>query len=463
MARLINLQAQNADMRQRVARNARATVGLGNTNPYSQSAPNVIDPLNMSAPGLKSAFGGVGLTYGVTPNDAQIDAMFRQQYGSPAVARRMGGGSGANAASMASSMGASPGTELFAKLVQSFQDKIDEANAANDARYNEALGEATDLRSRNQDRVQNWGVAASQDIDERMKETLSNQRAHLASRGMLNSTIMPSFEGRVARDTAREQQRVSEMRDSRASQYDSSDTERRMGILERREDVAPSYEQLINLATQYGQSGMGQGMDAVRAEIAGLRNQVNNQGYQRMSGPPSYGPLGGVQMIDAQSFYGPSMPRFWVNSQAMGWPQPQQQSQPQQQAQPDGQGGGFMDWMQNAFDWGGGGEPQGVLDARARRHAQEAKTEAARRARVQQENFSRNFNKNNPTPFVGRPAMPVEFLPPGPGVGNSGAMDGFEAMRRRGGMNGPSPFVGSAVGNSSAMDNYEAMRRRVNG
>lgn len=309
-------QAVMAEFRARKKQELLNTLGLGNQNPYSNYSPNVLDPIGISTPAYQR--GGIGFRYGIMPNDNQIDQYVQQQVEAgmgppdPGSSAMPGpAGTAKTAAQLAAESGATPGSELFQKLISSFQSKIDEANKANIKRYDEGHGELSDLRSRNQGRVQNWGVAATADLDERMQEALGAQKASLASHGLDSSTILPAFQGRVARDTAREAQRISEMRDSRASQYDTNDTNNLVGFVERRNDVAPDYGQLINLATQYGQSGQGQGLDAVKDEIAGLRRDAANR-YQPMTQLPFYGPTSqGPQFVNMFGNAGASpVPQF---------------------------------------------------------------------------------------------------------------------------------------------------------
>lgn len=313
--------------RQELKNNLLASLGLGPNmrrtamDPLGASSPNVMDPFGISSPALQ----GFNFRRGVMPSDTEINRYldslapqrplrFNGQRPAPMVGNRAGFGrqadGAAEAARMAQEDGAKPGTSLFDQLVASYKSKIDEANAANIKRYDEIHKELSDLRTRNQDRVKNWGFAAQADIDERMQTALGNQRAELAARGLSNSSILPAFEGQVAQRTAREQQRVSEMRDSRASEYDSKDTNALVGAVERREDVAPDYNNLIQLAMQYGRSGQGQGMDALKEEIAGLKRQVANKGrYRPMTQLPMMpGPVGGAPIF--------------LNSGSMGFPTP---------------------------------------------------------------------------------------------------------------------------------------------
>lgn len=174
---------------------------------------------------------------------------------------------------------------LMLAAAQEADNKLAEANAANQARYDQGLGELGDLRSRNSERVQNFGKAAKADLEERFSQNLANVTANLSSRGLGNSTILPAFEAKNARDLAREQQRLSEMVDDRASRYDTSDTNNLVGFVERRDDIGPDLSAINELALRMGQSGMMGGGDFMGGEAqqpaAPTEQTLESIGYQR--------------------------------------------------------------------------------------------------------------------------------------------------------------------------------------
>jgi hypothetical protein len=282
----------------RARRNLMQRVGLGNQNPYSTYRPNVMDPLGMSAPGLRQP-GGLNLTHGVSPSDADVYRYMNMRGGQRVV-------NGAEAGRQVSRMTAedaggpsaepelTPEQQYLMQFAQSLQSERDKANAANLKRYNEVHGLQTALGQRNQERVGNWGEAQRQLNEESAKATLGNMTANLASRGLSNSTILPAFQQRNARDLALQQQQLSEMRDSRLAEYDTRDTNNLAGLIERREDVAPSLDSLMQLAMEFGRSGDGERMEQVQNQIEQLRAQIGRggQGYQPMYNIPQYGPRG---------------------------------------------------------------------------------------------------------------------------------------------------------------------------
>jgi hypothetical protein len=267
---------------------------------HTGRTPNVMDPLGIST--FKQP-GALNTQYGVTPTPYDVDRYMGVGGGQRVVPTPEGAGGYPGGAGYPAEQGGGPQQpapmdDLLLQYSTALQAERDKANAANLARYNEALGLQTDLGQRNQERVANWGTAASADIDDRLQEQLGDNMAFLASRGLSNSTIAPAFAARAAKDTAREQQRVSEMRDSRLSEYDTRDTGNRIGIIERREDVAPSLESMARLALEYGRSGDGEGMQALQGEVNSLREQL----AQRYQPQVAYQGGGGFSPYAAQQF-----------------------------------------------------------------------------------------------------------------------------------------------------------------
>lgn len=243
---------------------------------------------------------------GRMPNDAEITQFVQSQPAfqqlqnryekSQAKANRpAASSSGAETANLRSGSAQPASMALFQQLFGANQAALDRANAMNEARYAEGKGELSTLRGRNQDRVGNWGVAAQADIDERLKENLGNSQANLAARGMSNSTIQDAFAARAARDTAREQQRVSEMRDSRLAEYDTNDTNNLVGFIERRNDVGPDYSGLMAQSLQYAQAEAARAsQERQNAALLNANRGTGGRGRSNVRLPVLPGPQGGV-------------------------------------------------------------------------------------------------------------------------------------------------------------------------
>ena len=253
---------------------------------------------------------GPGLTQGVTPNDAEVQEYIRSLGGNPYIAKMQAAQQGLRNLKDYNKTGSSGVAKQAAKQVnktfgalskknkstkskasvpegesdlQKFladaQSQYDAANKANEERYADILGRLEGSRDRNLERVENYGVAAGADLEERAAETLGNIKARLSARGLGNSTIFSAFEQRNARDLANEQQRLSERVDSRTADYDQRLTADIASFMERRNDVGPDYNQIANIAQQYGLSGDGQGYQAPE--------EVASSGYQGPGGSAS--------------------------------------------------------------------------------------------------------------------------------------------------------------------------------
>jgi hypothetical protein len=274
-------------------------------NPYALRSPHAIDPLGMGTPGFMRGK-GLSVAFGTTPTTADVDKFVAMTGGNPytqqmQAARGMPGSLGQRGAAgamvgQAGGNGQPTEPDLFQQTMQSVLADNQRAREENLKRYDEVKGMYGDLGQRNQERIGNWGLAQAELNAERASESLGNQQAYLASRGLANSTILPAFMQRNARDLALQQQALSEARDNRMLQSDTSDTERLGSFIERRNDVGPDTGQLLQMALEYGRSGDGEGMAALQQEIDSLRNGMGQGGYSPLYNVP--GPRGGVQFVD---------------------------------------------------------------------------------------------------------------------------------------------------------------------
>ncbi len=170
-----------------------------------------------------------------------------------------------------------------------------EAKAANEGRHKEGHGELTGAREFRQEKYANFGEAAQQDIDERLQESLSNARANAASRGLSNSNVTDAYALRAARDTAREQQRVREVRDTRMADAYAQDTGNLVGFIERREDPYPDMNQAMQIGIQLAGSEADRQAQADRtAAMERAYRGTGGRGRSDYSLPPIPGPQGGV-------------------------------------------------------------------------------------------------------------------------------------------------------------------------
>lgn len=154
------------------------------------------------------------------------------------------------------------GNPLLDRYLAAVQEQTDSANDANESRYSEGKQELTDLRDRTMDRVDNYGIASKQDIEQRFTENLSNQRASLQARGLGNSSVLNAYSQRNDLNQTRELQRLSEQVDDRSAKYDQNLSNNLVSFIERRTDVAPDLNQSMAIAQQLGLGNDGQGFNA---------------------------------------------------------------------------------------------------------------------------------------------------------------------------------------------------------
>ena len=211
---------------------------------------------------------GLPLKYGETANDKQLEAFIAQQ---------RGGRRGPNMGLMPSQgvtssrqedVRRAAGTKekkdaesALDKFFREAEEKIEEANDANQKRRDQILSDLDARYNRVMDRINNFGHAARADLQERAAEAMGNIHANLSARGLGNSTVLAAFEQRNARDLAREMQRLSETVDTRAMNADMQMTADKAGFMERIEENAPDWGQLQEMAMRYGLGNEGRGFN----------------------------------------------------------------------------------------------------------------------------------------------------------------------------------------------------------
>lgn len=217
----------------------------------------------------------------------------------------------------------------LASFLQDAQDRLNEANDANKQRYEDILKRLEDRYSRNMDRVSNWGKTAEADARESAFETMAGIQANLSARGLGNSTIVEAFRQRNSRDLNRNLTQISEMRDSRAAQYDQALSGDIASFMERRTDKAPDFGQIAALAQAYGVGGGGQGFAGQDMGDGTYRQQQ----YVPAEQAPQIMPTGGVSAQTAMMMAGMTG-AMMSPMMAAAYGVPQQQRRPMAYYQP---------------------------------------------------------------------------------------------------------------------------------
>jgi hypothetical protein len=261
-------------LRKRQLQQAAGTNKMG-SSPYYQggTGPSGHDAGGMPVGPRPTFAGEQTVKYGVDPTPAEVAKYVEETGGDPYAAKlkkvmersksdksreslrqRLQNTAGAQGSSQQS---------VVDQMLGDVKAKIDEANAANDARYDEVKGSNQALYGRVMGEVDNWGGVQSQLNEENAAESLSNQKAYLAARGLSNSNVLPAFQARNDRDLALTQQDLSERKSARRIAYDTDLTNNANAFIERRNDIAPDMAPYYNIALQYAKSGAGQQQEPV--------------------------------------------------------------------------------------------------------------------------------------------------------------------------------------------------------
>ncbi|HUU36487.1 MAG TPA: hypothetical protein VMW48_20620 [Vicinamibacterales bacterium] len=207
----------------------------------------------------------------------------------------------------------SSGGGSLSGLAGEFQAKMDEANAANEARYQQGMAGYGQLEGEVMGMYGGMGNQRMADIDRAAEQKYSAIGQDAVSRGLAGTTAPRSDHYGVFREAQGAKNQLAE--DVTGQQANALMNIRggALGFLERREDVAPNYDQLIRLAEMTGQAGYGgtaglygqMGLNQAPATGRLLNNPGEVVPWQQRSGeaPPitsagNVNPLGG-QSIDA--------------------------------------------------------------------------------------------------------------------------------------------------------------------
>lgn len=143
-------------------------------------------------------------------------------------------------------------------LANQFQSAMDAANRANEQRYGEAKGEASDLRNRSFDFLQGAGTQEARDINTASEGLRGRINSNAVSRGMagLNPGVTDAL---VERERSANLGRLNERLRGQYLDTDANTTGTMLNLIASKEDNAPSYSDLAALYTSMGQGGAGAG------------------------------------------------------------------------------------------------------------------------------------------------------------------------------------------------------------
>lgn len=172
-----------------------------------------------------------------------------------------------------------PQQQMLGQLFDSYQAQLDAANAAGLQRYGEGKGELTDLRTRGMNEINRVGSQQAQRIRRDATNARADARAEAVRRGMDNNPAS-SIAARGIEQDKNDQLRM--LGDNVAQQRISTDntlTNNLTNWIYNRNDNAPDFGQLIDLAKLYGESGYGQPMAQFpNYDLSGLGSWLNGLG-----------------------------------------------------------------------------------------------------------------------------------------------------------------------------------------
>lgn len=275
-------------------------------------------------PNTTAAMGGFAMDYGAEPTDNDVQRFIQSTGGNPALNEIAKLTDQANAPSTTSGatrslrnrlqQAADKQQSLLDQFTADIKSEKKRANDANQGRFDRLVDPQTgiyyDALNKRQALADNFGIAASADIAQSLKEGMGGIVADQAGRGLANSTNTAANAARLQKNTAAEQQRVRETRDFRKADMLAQDTGTIGGVIERRNDIAPNIGDYLPMILAYGRSNNGQGFDDAalqQAASGGQRYQPAQQAPPLIYGGGYGGSpyVGGVNPVQfAQNYLG---------------------------------------------------------------------------------------------------------------------------------------------------------------
>jgi hypothetical protein len=139
----------------------------------------------------------------------------------------------------------------------SFQQAMDRANQANEARYQDVLGGYQSRYQRAMDTLDGMGSQEARDINERYRSQESQRRQQLIGRGLGNSTVVNTMQMGNERERLNDMGRLQERLRGQYLSTDAGLTGDTLQFMERKTENGPSYELLARLSQGMGAAGYG--------------------------------------------------------------------------------------------------------------------------------------------------------------------------------------------------------------
>lgn len=167
-------------------------------------------------------------------------------------------GTGAGGGSIGGGGGApGAGGGATGPLGASYQQAMNNANQANEARYQDILRGYQERYARNMDMLAGRGAQEGQDISDRYRSQEAQRRQQLIGRGLGNSTVVNTMQMGNERERANDLGRLNERIRQQTLAADAGLTGDTLQFMERRTDAQPDVRLLAQLAQGMGSAGYG--------------------------------------------------------------------------------------------------------------------------------------------------------------------------------------------------------------
>lgn len=173
-----------------------------------------------------------------------------------------------------------------------YQRAMNRANRANEKRFGQLMQGYDGLYNRVMGQLNSVGKQQAEDITNRYRDAERAGYQRLVNRGFGNSTMLSTLKQGTARETNRDLARLAESLAMAKAQADMNISQNKLGVIERRNDVGPDYNQLLALSQSLGRSGYGNqgGFVPPNIDLAAAQRQffMNNLGMMRSGSPWTY-------------------------------------------------------------------------------------------------------------------------------------------------------------------------------
>lgn len=149
------------------------------------------------------------------------------------------------------------GNTSISKLAKQYQEAMDAANAKNEERYQAILSGYLSQETQARSTLEGLGVQEGADIATQYAGLQSRSGQDMVSRGLTGTTIAPTMRSGIQRQETDAQGRLASRLKREKLAILPNLQSQRLNFMERREDVQPDYNQLIQLAQMQGTAGGG--------------------------------------------------------------------------------------------------------------------------------------------------------------------------------------------------------------